>query len=257
MSGRVLFEMTSQIAKITLANPERRNALSLEMYGHLQRLLEEIRVDPDCRALVIRGSEGNFAGGTDIHDFIDLRTAEQGVAYEARMRDVQGCLLELRVPVISVIEGVCVGGGLVMAALSDLAYCTQTAQFGSPIGRTLGNTLSATSIARLHDCFGRRRTNEMLMTGRLFTAREALDAGFVNAVFSDDELEDRLCHILEDIKRCAPQSLRSFKEFERRLDSGRLDVAVDDVYAEIYASSDFREGVSSFLEKRPAKFTGK
>jgi enoyl-CoA hydratase len=257
MSGKVLVERSDIAVALTLSHPERRNALSFEMYDALEREFERVAADPGVRALVLRGDGGAFAGGTDIRHLAEITTGDEGVAYEAHMRRVQEGLLALRVPVISIVDGACVGGGLVLAALSDIVFCTPRSRFGSPIARTLGNTLSATSLARLRQLAGPRRTSEMLLTGRLLSAVEAEDCGLVTAVVEDAEMEVRLRDTLEAIAGCAPLTLKSFKELERRIDAAVAAVETADVYREIYGSADFREGVDAFLNKRPARFEGR
>jgi enoyl-CoA hydratase/carnithine racemase len=257
VSGEVRVERRDGVVHVTLAQPGRRNALTYEMYDALEAACRDAAADPSVRALVLRGADGSFAGGTDIRHLADLRSGEDGVVYEARMRKAQEAVLDLRVPVLAVVEGVCVGGGLVLAALADLVVCTPDARFGSPIARTLGNTLSATSLARLHACLGRRRTAEILLTGRLLDAEEARAAGFVTAVVPADELEARVEDTLEAVRACAPLSLWSFKEVERRLDAAAAQVPVEDVYRRVYGSRDFREGVEAFLAHRPARYEGR
>jgi len=254
MSGQVLVDRGDVALTLTFSQPGKRNAIDLVMYDALEAELAGLVGDRSMRALVLRGAGGAFAGGTDIRHLAGLEDGEAGVRYEAHMKRVQSALLDLRIPVIAVVEGACVGGGLVLAALSDLVLCTPDARFGSPIARTVGNTLSASSMARLHACFGRRRTAEMLLTGRLLDAAEASAAGFTTAVLERDALEERLDGMLTSIAACSWSSLSSFKEIERRLDRQALELDVDDVFREIYGGDDFREGVAAFLERRPARF---
>lgn len=257
MTGQTLVDRSTEVVTITFSQPRKRNALTYGMYDALQQACEDVARDPEVRAVVLRGADGAFAGGTDIRHLADIRTGEDGVVYEARMRTVQESLLALRVPVIAVVEGPCVGGGLVLAALADIVLCTPSAKFGSPIARTIGNTLSATSLARIQECFGRRRAGEMLLTGRLFDAGEAHQAGFVTDVVEPAAMEKRLAEVLDAIRACAPLSLRSFKEIERRLDAAVAALDVDDIYREVYGSADFRHGVDAFLNRRPAIFEGR
>lgn len=257
MTAAVTAIFADDVATITLDNRAARNAITREMYDEFERALDTCGSDRSLRALVLRGADGAFAGGTDIAWLTEIRSGAQGVDYEAHMRRVQHRLTALDVPIISVVDGPCVGGGLVLAALSDLVFCTPNSQFGSPIARTIGNTLSPTSIARLRETFGRRRTAELLFTARLFPADEAWRAGFVNEVIDPAEIEARVTSALQTIRSCAPLTLRSFREFGRRIDAAVSQVEHDDVYASIYASADFAEGATAFLEKRRPRFEGR
>lgn len=255
--GEVVVERDGDVVTVTISQPRRRNALTGPMYDQLEGACRDVAANSSVRALVLRGAAGAFAGGTDVRDLAEIRSGDDGVAYEARMREVQEALIDVSVPVVAVVDGPCVGGGLVLAALADLVLCTPTSRFGSPIARTLGNTLSATSIARLRQAFGLRRTAEMLLTGRLLDAHEAAAAGFVTAVVEPAEVDGRLSEVLEAIRACAPLTLRSVKELGRRIDAAVAAVEVDDVYHEVYGSRDFREGVEAFLARRAPRFEGR
>lgn len=258
MAGaEVLVDRGPDLLTLTVSNPTRRNALTMAMYATLEREFRAAADDHELRAVVLKGAAGHFAGGTDINELRDISTGDLGVRYESSMRQVQQALLDLRVPIIAVVDGVCVGGGLVFAALSDIVYCTPRARFGSPIARTLGNTLSASALARLHSLLGRRRTAMMLMTGALIDAEEAFSAGFVTEIVDDEALADKLGETVDAIRRCAPESIWSFKEFERRLDDHVAGIRVDDVYRRVYDGADFQEGVKAFLAKRPSQFRGR
>ncbi|RCK68956.1 enoyl-CoA hydratase [Desertihabitans brevis] len=257
MTGEVLVRRDQDVVTVTLSHPGKRNAITYAMYEAMERTWDALEADGSVRAVVLRGADGAFAGGTDIRHLADIGDGERGVVYEAMIARGQRGLLRLRVPVVAVVDGACVGGGLVLAALSDLVLCTPGSRFGSPIAQTLGNTLSATSLARLHALLGRRLTSEILMTGRLLSAEEALAAGFVNAVLPTEQLEQRLQELLAAVRRCAPLSLWSFKELERRVDEVHAAVETADVYRRVYGSRDFSEGVESFLAKRPARFQGR
>lgn len=256
MTGSIEVRRHEGIVTLEFNNPSRRNAISLEMYAALEEECARLASDDSARTLVLRGAGGHFAGGTDIGDLTSISTGADGVRYEAHMRRVQHGFLDLRIPIIAVVEGACVGGGLVLAAISDLVLCTPDARFGSPIAFTLGNTLSAASLARLSATFGRRLAMEMLLTGRLVDASWALEAGFVTRVVDAADMQDALQEILTRIQQAAPLTLASFKEFERRVDSALLEIQVDDVYERVYGSDDFREGVSAFLERRAPRFSG-
>lgn len=255
--GRVVVERDEDAVTLTISNPRRRNAMSYAMYAVIEKTCTQAAADPSVRAVVLRGAGGHFAGGTDITELEAITTGELGVAYEHYMSQVHASLLALRVPLIAVVEGVCVGGGLVLAALSDIVYCTPDAQFGAPMARTLGNTLSATAMSQMHTLFGRRLATRMLFTAALIGAEDAERAGFVTSVIPKAELEGALADSLESIRRCAPETIWSYKELACRLDRDLSEVLVDDVYERVYGGPDFREGLSAFLEKRTPNFTGR
>ncbi|WJL96908.1 enoyl-CoA hydratase-related protein [Microbacterium sp. ET2] len=257
MTGTVDLRADRGVATLTFSNPRSRNAIDRAMYDAFEGFLRDIRADESVRAVVLRGADGAFVGGTDIRWLQEITSGPDGVAYEAHMRRVQVALTDVDVPIIAVVDGACVGGGIVLAALSDLVVCTPSSRFGSPIARTVGNTLSPTSIARLSATFGRRNTAEMLFTARLFSAEEALQAGFVTSVVDADGVEEHLDGLLDAIRSCAPLTLRSFRRLWRRVDAVLADAPRDDVYAEIYGSADFQEGVAAFLDKRRPSFEGR
>lgn len=252
--AEVLADRTSDVLTLTVSNPTRRNALTMEMYATIERKCLEAAADPRLRAVVLRGAGGHFAGGTDINHLRTVTDGRLGVAYEHRMAGVQAALLDLRIPVIAVVEGVCVGGGMVYAALSDIVFCTPDARFGSPIARTIGNTLSATALARLYTLLGRRLAMKMLMTGSLIDAATARDVGFVSEIVEPNALAAVVDQTIDAIRRCSAGSIASFKELERRIDQQLADVPVDDIYERVYGSPDFSEGVRAFLEKRTPRF---
>lgn len=254
MDGEVLVDRSPEVLTLTVSNPSRRNALTMPMYATIERECRAAATDPRLRVVVLRGAAGHFAGGTDINHLRDITTGNLGVQYERYMRQVQQAVLDLRVPVIAVVQGVCVGGGLVYAALCDIVICTPDARFGSPIARTIGNTLSAAALARLYALLGRRLTSHLLMTGTLIDAETARDAGFVNEIVDQGALASALEQTIDAIRRCAPESIASFKELERRIDNAGTEIPADDVYQRVYDSADFTEGVSAFLEKREPAF---
>ena len=141
------------------------------------------------RVLIIRGSGGAFSSGTDITQFADLLTGEDGLAYERRIGAVVERLAGVRVPTIASVEGVAVGGGCAIAVACDLRICSDTAAFGVPVARTLGNCLSLENTARLADSIGPGRVADLLMTGRLVKAEEALAWGLATTVVPAADLD--------------------------------------------------------------------
>ena len=242
---------------LVLANPARRNALTWEMYDQLQKACTDARSDPDLRVVVVRGAGEAFAAGTDIAQFTEFTGAEDGLAYERRIGAVLDDLLALSVPVLGVVDGPAVGGGLAIAACCDVLVASERAVFGAPITRTLGNCLPPAVVARLQRRLGAGRTMAMLLTARTIDAREAAVAGFVHAVVAADELDATADEVAGRLAAGAPRTIAGLKEIDRRLWAADRAVDADDVLADCYGSADFREGVAAFLARRRPEWSGR
>ena len=252
----LLYERRGPTAVITFNRPQARNAVTFAMYEDLHRRCEEADEDEGVRVLVLRGAGGRaFVAGTDIRQFRAFRTPSDGVAYEQRIDRIVGRLELVGKPTIALIEGYAVGAGLAIAAACDLRVCTPDARFGMPIARTLGNCLSMENYARLVSLIGPARTKELIFTARMAYAREALDAGLATEVVPAAEIEERVAELSVLLARHAPITLRATKEAIRRIREAGLPGG-EDLILEAYGSHDFREGVTSFLEKRAPVWTG-
>ena len=177
-TSHTIFAVDGPVAVLTFNRPESRNAMTWAMYDALVEACDAVDADPSVRVFVLRGADDRaFVAGTDIVQFRELRTAEDALAYEARLDRVIDRLERVTKPTIARVGGVAVGGGCVIAIACDLRICGPNARFGIPVARTLGNCLSAANCARLLDLVGPARLKEMLFTARLLGAREALAAG--------------------------------------------------------------------------------
>ncbi|NAZ84997.1 enoyl-CoA hydratase, partial [Kineococcus sp. T90] len=244
------------LVRLVLDNPAARNALTAGMYEQLRAACAQLADDPGVRLVVLRGQGGAFAAGTDVADLLDVRTGEDGVRYEEGITRVLDAVRALPVPVVGLVDGPAVGGGLALLACCDLVYATPQARFGAPVARTLGNCVSPGTTARLRAALGRALTAELLLTGRLADAEEARAAGFVRAVVPAEGFDGLVADLLRRVSRCAPLSVAAAKEFGRRLDERGAAAEHDDVYARVYGSEDFREGVRAFLDHRPPRWQG-
>jgi enoyl-CoA hydratase len=255
-AGRVHLAREGALARVVLDNPGVRNALTTEMYGRLRDICLELAADGALRLVVVRGAGGAFAAGTDVADLVAIHDPADGVAYEREITRVLDAVRALPVPVVALVQGPAVGGGLAIAACCDLVYATPDARFGAPVARTLGNCVSPATIARMRAALGRALATELLLTGRLATAEEAQAGGLVRAIVEPAELDSVVADLLARASRCAPLSLAAAKELGRRLDEQAAAVEHDDVYARVYGSADFAEGVRAFLERRPPAWCG-
>jgi enoyl-CoA hydratase/carnithine racemase len=258
-TSELLFESADHVAFVTFNRPEARNALTWAMYDELMASCDRVDADADLRVLVVRGAGDAFAAGTDIRQFTGFRTGDDGVAYERRLDATVGRLEGVAVPVIAQVQGIAAGGGCAIALACDLRVCSPEARFGVPIARTLGNCLSADTLARLVDLVGPALAKDLLFTGRLVDAREAEAVGLVSRIVERHALDREVRELARTLAANAPLTLRATKETLRRLARRhRLDPgAIDDLVRSCYASADFREGVDAFLAKRPPRFTGR
>ena len=254
--GAVLLEKEGPVAIITLSRPAALNALTWTMYQQMETHLEGLAVDDTIRAVIIRGEGKTFAAGTDIQQFRGF-SGEDGVAYEHKMEAIVERLYTLSRPTIAAIDGYAVGAGLVLASVCDLRYATPTSRFGVPIARTLGNCITLKNYRHLVDTFSAMRTKEMLFTGRLLTAADALQCGFLTATVDEEKLMAHVTGVAQQISSLAPLTVWAAKEAQRRLNSAEEAIDFDDVVARVYSSSDFAEGVQAYLEKRKPNWHGK
>ena len=254
----VQFTSEGPVAFLTFNRPEARNAMTWPMYDALAEACDLVDADPRICAFVLRGAGDAFVAGTDISQFTSFATAEDGIAYERRMERVIERLEQVSVPTIAQVHGVAAGGGCLIALACDLRVCSPAARFGVPIARTLGNCLSAANCARLVDLIGAAPTKELLFTGRLLDATEALSLGLATRLAAVDALDAAVRELTQTIADNAPLTIRAAKEAIRRIALRRRleDGFAEDLTALCYGSQDFREGVAAFLEKRKPRFTG-
>lgn len=254
----ILVEQRGAIGWITFNRPEAHNAMTWEMYDGLEAACERFDADETVRVVVLRGAgERAFVAGTDISQFTAFRTAEDSLAYEARLDRVLDRVERVRVPTIAVLQGVAAGFGALLALACDLRVGTPAARLGAPIARTLGNCLSMANYARLVELVGPARTKELLFTARFLDADELRALGLLTAVVPAAELEACVAALAEQLASHAPLTLRVTKEAVRRLLAAHRPPSAEDLVLTCYGSADFREGVASFLAKRPPRWTGR
>ncbi len=254
-SGTIRFERRDHIAYITFERTEARNALTWSMYEQLLAILPQIDPASGLRVAVLRGAGGTFISGTDIAHFRGFTSEEDGVDYERRLDDVVAQLEAVRIPTLAVIEGYAAGGGLALAAACDLRICTPNARFGAPIARTVGNCLSVANTARLVAHLGPSRTKAILLLAEFLSADDAKSAGFVLDIVEPAALDARVAALCERLAAHAPITMEVTKEAVRRIVAATAGQG-EDLVRRAYGSSDFREGVTAFLEKRTPRFQG-
>lgn len=255
--GAVRYETLGPVARITFDRAGARNAMTWAMYDQLDEALGTLEADHSIRVAELRGAHGHFVAGTDIAQFASFASGDDGVAYERRLEAIVSRLEHVRVPTLAVIQGHAAGAGLLFATACDLRLCTPDARFSAPIARTVGNTLSLRSIARLVAHLGVDRTRSLIMTAGTIEAGQALAIGYVNAVVEPGRLEQHVTDLVEKLTGLSPVTLRATKQLVQRVLDGIAADAGDDVVREVYGSRDFREGVTAFLGKRPPRWEGR
>jgi enoyl-CoA hydratase/carnithine racemase len=261
MAGRILSNVDGALGWIVIDHPERRNAVSAEMWGALADAAERHDANPAVRVIVLRGAgELAFVSGADISEFESRRTGGAAAqVYEQGTQRAFGTLGAVAKPVIAMIHGFCVGGGMATALAADLRYCADDAVFAIPAAR-LGLGYHAGGIEALTALVGPATAKEIFFTARRYCAEDAARLGIVNQVFPKAELEARVREIAGEIAANAPLTIRSVKRISRELsrETGQRDrEAIRDSIQRCFDSEDYKEGVRAFLEKRAPKFEGR
>ncbi len=259
MTREVRIERDGSIATVTLNQPEKMNAMTAAMWGQLADGIKKLSADDDLRVIIIRGAGGKaFCTGNDISKFKEERgTSLQAKQYEKNLHRAFHALDHCRHPLVAMIQGPCVGGGLEIAALCDIRICGLSSRFAVPINR-LGLVLAYPELEILYRLAGRSVASELLLEGRVYEAGEALQKGLVHRVFADEDVASEAGRAARKIAAGAPLSARQHKKFLRRLENPAPvgDAEKEEAYA-CYDTEDFREGYRSFLEKRPPDFKGR
>lgn len=251
-SSNVAWDINGSVAVVTFNRPQARNALTWEMYDALVEACDIAEANADVRVLIIRGSGGAFAAGTDISQFRDFDDGDAGVAYERRLDAVIDRIERLPLITIAEIDGAAAGGGCAIALACDLRICSERARFGVPVSRTLGNCLSISNTARLVDLAGPALARDLLLTGRMVDAREASSAGLVTIVVSSSELQQETYKLAAELSTRARSTIRATKAIMLRLRDARRPPSgsADEILRECYGSAEFKEGVAAFLDGR-------
>ena len=258
VAKEVLLERDGRVAVVTINRAEARNSMTFEMYETVHDHMERLDADPDVRAVVLRGAgDKAFVSGTDIRQFLEFKTREHVLAYEARIGRVLRRIHGMTKPTIAMVQGDAVGGGLFMALACDLRLAATHARFGAPVARTLGNCPAPASVSLLAATVGPIRARELMLTARLVDAAEAKVLGLADEVHPADALERRTRELAGQIATFAPLTLAAAKEATRRILVAYTVKDAEDLLLSCYLSEDFQEGVHAFLEKRRAEWKGR
>lgn len=246
------FEKMGDVAFVRFNNPSAHNALTSQMWLDLRDAARAIADDPAIRVAVFRGVGGKaFVSGTDISGFTKFASGADGVAYERNIDECMGAVDAIPVTTIAVVDGWAVGGGLNIASACDFRLATPGARFGSPIGRTLGNCLSALSMARIGGAIGVPLAKRMVLLGEIISAEEMLDKGFLLKILDAEAMETEIEALCRRAAENAPLTTRATKATIRKLSLDELP-DIEAIVSEVYGSEDFRRGVEAFLARTKA-----
>jgi enoyl-CoA hydratase len=259
MSELILVERDGPIVTVVLNRPAKLNALTRTMWRTLGETIDQLSAEDAVRCIVLRGAgEKAFSPGNDISEFAHERSNKaQAIEYGAMMHATAAALANCRHPIVAQIHGICVGGGLEIAALADIRICGESSRFGAPI-KNLGLTMAYAEMAPLVRLVGAAVALEILLEGRIFDAAEAKDKGLVTRVVPDDKVATEARAAAERIADGAPLVARWHKKFARRLERAEpLTAAERDECFDCFDTEDFRIGYAAFLAKRKPEFTGR
>jgi enoyl-CoA hydratase/carnithine racemase len=259
MSESIAVTREGAIATVVLDRPQKLNALTLTMWRGLGEAVGALSADNDLRCIIVRGAgEKAFSPGNDIAEFATERANKaQAIVYGAAMHETAHALAVCRHPLVAQIHGICVGGGLEIAALCDLRICGASSRFGAPI-KNLGLVMAYAEMAPLIDLVGTAVTLELLLEGRVLDAVEAKEKGLVNRVVPDSEVAAEARATAQRIAEGAPLVARWHKKFARRLADPRpLTSEERDECFDCFDTEDFRIGYAAFLAKRKPGFLGR
>lgn len=261
MAGRLVVAADSGVARVTFDNPEKHNALTAGMVAALPAVLADLQADPGVRVVVLTGAgERAFVSGADISEFERRRTTSDArTAYDEAWAAVTRAWAELDKPVLAMIRGYCIGGGLLTALRADIRVAAEGSQFGIPAAR-LGLGYGFAGVKALVDLVGPAWTAEILFTGRRLPAGEALRIGLVNRVVPGERLEDAVMELARSIRDNAPLTVAACKAAIRAAvsDPARRDLErVAGMIEACFRSQDYLEGQLAFREKRAPRFSGR
>jgi enoyl-CoA hydratase len=260
-SERMIAQKDGAIGWMIFNNPERRNALSLDMWQAMPVILEEFERDPAIRVVVLKGAgDKAFVSGADISQFEKQRSSAESIAqYDKIAEAANAKLAECRKPVIAMIHGFCIGGGVGVALLCDLRIAAETARFGVPAAR-LGLGYRWAGVKKLVDLVGPSFAKEIFFTARHFSAAEALGMGLINRAVPEVELEGYVRSYCAMIAENAPLTMEAVKGVVGEL--AKPGPQIDRAHCEAlvtrcFESHDYIEGRRAFMEKRKPAFAGK
>jgi enoyl-CoA hydratase len=260
-TDKMLARKEGRVGTMTFNNPERHNAVSLEMWQAATRILDDFAGDENVRVVVVTGAGGKaFVSGADISKFEDERASKAAVeGYNATSGGFYASLYNFPKPTIAQIQGYCIGGGLNLAIACDLRFCAEGSRFGLPAAK-LGLGYGYAGLKRFFDTIGPAHTKDIFFSARQFGAAEALAMGIVSKVLPEAELAGFVQGYAATVADNAPLTIAAIKQIAieaLKPERERNLALADELVARCFASGDYIEGRNAFMDKRKPVFTGK
>ena len=260
-TDRMLARIEGGIGWMTYNNPARLNAMSMDMNAAVPRILDAFQASDDVRVVVVTGAGGKaFVSGADISEFGEKRTSVDARAeYDRVAAEAGKAWTRVDKPIIAMIRGYCIGGGMLTAMQADIRIASEGSQFGVPAAR-LGLGYGYGGVERLVQLVGTAWTSEILFSARRLADHEALRIGLVNRIVPGDLLESAVAELASTMAANAPLTIRACKAAIRETmkDAGRRNLDhVNELTEDCFRSDDYREGQAAFMEKRPPQFQGR
>ncbi len=258
-AAEVHIKIEDGVGWLTFDHQARLNSMTIEMWQGVPTLCGTLESDPAVRVVVLRGAgERAFVAGADISQFSDQRTPEKADQYGSATAAASAAVEAISKPVIAMIHGFCIGGGLALALAADIRYAADDAKFALPPAK-LGIGYAADGVADLINLVGPSVTKEIIYTADLFDGPTALRWGLINQLIAKDDLEEfvrRQCTTMAKraplSQRAAKLAVRDYHRPENSKGDGEVEAAIEDCTT----SDDYAEGVAAFLGKRPPVFKG-
>ena len=257
---KMLSRVEEGVGYITFNNPEKHNAVSIEMWDALEKILDEFRSSKEIRVIVLNGAGGkSFVSGADISKFDKERSSKEAVlSYNKRTQKVYELLETFPKPTIAMIDGYCIGGGLNLAVCCDIRICSEKSKFAMPAAKlSLGYPFS--SIKRLFDVMGPGMAKHFMFTAEKISASEALACGLVQKLLSPENIETYVRDYSLTISHNAPLTIKAMKQIgiEILKNPDERDLLLcEQLASACFDSEDYKEGRKAFMEKRKPNFKG-
>lgn len=246
-------------AHLVLNKPDKKNALSEAMWRAIPKLLSDAEADAAVRLLIVRGAGGAFAAGADISEFEEVySTTERAAEYSRAVAAALDGLAAFPRPTLAAVDGACVGGGCGIALACDLRFAAHGSKFGITPGK-LGLVYTLNDTRRLIDAVGVSAAKDILFTGRILSADEALSLGLIDRLTGRDALMDEARAFCDQVASASAVSARITKQIIARIQAGQAedDAETRKLFLDAFQGEDFQEGYRAFLAKRKPEFKGR